>query len=110
MDKFTAVTKTNLSNLSSPTKVDSGGSSLVMTEEYERDMLKLSQDIVSMHQNQRKHEKSQKKTMDKMDEQIQGLQRTVDALLERDKQAQLFNEMNIQKINDLEAQNQELQV
>lgn len=50
------VTKTNMSNLSSPTgKIDR--ESTVSCEEYERDMLKLSQDIVNMHQNQRKHEK-----------------------------------------------------
>lgn len=47
--------------------------------------------------------------MDKLEEQIKSLQSTVQALLERDKQAQLFNEMNIQKINELESQNQQLQ-
>ena len=47
-----------MSNLSSPTKTDS-----VSAEEYERDMLKLSQDIVSMHKNQRKFEKHQNKSL-----------------------------------------------
>lgn len=51
MEKTAAISKTDLSNLSSPTKVDSGGSSVVATEDYDRDMLKLSQDIVMMHQN-----------------------------------------------------------
>lgn len=63
MDKITAA-KTNLSNLSSPTKVDS----TVNSEDYERDMVKLSTDIVSMHVNQRKYEKLQKKTMDNLAE------------------------------------------
>lgn len=57
MDQVTA-NKTEMSNLSSPTKTDS-----VSAEEYERDMLKLSQDIVSMHQNQRKYEKHQNKSL-----------------------------------------------
>ena len=43
--------KIDLSNLSSPTKVDSGSTSVVAIEDYDRDMLKLSQDIVMMHKN-----------------------------------------------------------
>lgn len=65
--------KIDLSNLSSPTKVDSGSTSVVAIEDYDRDMLKLSQDIVMMHTNQRKHEKTQKKTINKMEEQINAL-------------------------------------
>ena len=73
MDKPTTMNKIDLSNLSSPTKVDSGSTSVVAIEDYDRDMLKLSQDIVMMHKNQRKHEKSQKKTVEKMEEQINAL-------------------------------------
>lgn len=100
MDQLTASKpdlKTDMSNFSSPTKTDS-----VSAEEYERDMLKLSQDIVSMHQNQRKQEKVQKKSLEKMQEQVETLQNTVALLLEREKSSKQFNEMNIQKINDLE--------
>ena len=37
-----------------------------------------------------------------MQEQVETLQNTVALLLEREKSSKQFNEMNIQKINDLE--------
>lgn len=47
--------------------------------------------------------------MENMGEQMKALQSTVKELLARDKQTQLFNEMNAKKINDLEEENKALE-